>query len=238
MNKRRYVLILIIILSFFVGSCTSGEKEKRFEGIKIVFFPGGTIDSPYSKVMYTGAKAAEKDLGPEVEYMWSDWNPDKMLLQFKEAIDKKPDAISIMGHPGEERLRPLIEEAIRKGIIVSSQDIALPGIEKDYIHKGFGFVGVETYNAGSNLARNILNSYQFKKGTRALVWGKRHSGQGQRALLSKGAIDVLEKADLVVDYLEIDNAMEGNLDIDHLRSLALKMNRDVVVSRHRAGTAD
>ncbi len=230
MFKRISRLRFLILICIIVVSCDSGEERKHFEGIKIVFFPGGTIESPYSKIMYNGARAAENDLGPKVEYMWSEWNPDKMLLQFKEAIDKNPDAICIMGHPGEERFRPLIEEAIRKGIIVSTQDISLPNIEKDYIQNGFGFVGVETYNAGSNLARNLIKTYSFRKGSRVLVWGKMQSGQGQRALLAKGAIDVMQKADLTVDYMEIDQSIESNLDLGYDKlNKYLKLHSDVKI---------
>ncbi|RME81109.1 MAG: hypothetical protein D6775_14450, partial [Caldilineae bacterium] len=77
-------------------------EEKWCSGVDIVFFPGGSPGGPFATVVYNGAVAAQKDLGPNVEYVWSDWNPEKMVKQFAEAVATKPDGIAIMGHPGDD----------------------------------------------------------------------------------------------------------------------------------------
>ena len=51
----------------------------------IVFFPGGSPGGPFATVVYNGAVAAAADLGANVEYVWSDWNPEKMVTHFVEA---------------------------------------------------------------------------------------------------------------------------------------------------------
>ena len=49
-----------------------------------------------------------------------------MVRQFKEAIARRPDGISLMGHPGEPALGRLIEEARAKGIIVTTANAFEP----------------------------------------------------------------------------------------------------------------
>ena len=54
----------------------------------------------------------------------------------------------MMGHPGVAAYAPLVDEAISKGIIVTSQNTTLPEIEDKYKAKGFGYVGQELYPLG------------------------------------------------------------------------------------------
>ncbi len=51
-------------------------------GTKIVFFPGGAAGGGFETVVYNGALAAAADTGADVEYVWSDWDPAKMITQF------------------------------------------------------------------------------------------------------------------------------------------------------------
>ncbi|HEY7009652.1 MAG TPA: substrate-binding domain-containing protein, partial [Jatrophihabitantaceae bacterium] len=81
------------------------------KGTKIVFFPGGTAGGGFETVVYNGAKAAAAALGPSVTYQWSDWDPNKMITQFQQAMATKPDGIAIMGHPGDSAFDPLISQA-------------------------------------------------------------------------------------------------------------------------------
>ena len=76
--------------------------------------------------VYNGAKQAELDLGCKVDYVWSDWDPQKMIQQFREVVATRPDGIAVMGHPGDEAFDPLIIDAESKGIIVTSQNTELP----------------------------------------------------------------------------------------------------------------
>lgn len=174
---------------------------KHFEGIRIRFSCGGPPGCPFATVVYNGALAAEKDLGPEVECYWSDWSPEKMVKDFKDAIAAKPDGICIMGHPGQDALEPLVDKAFERGIIVTSQNVDLPRIEEKYKEKGFGYVGQELYESGYRLGKAAVERGGLKPGDRALVYGL--LAEEIRGLRSKGAIDALEEAGLTVDYLEI-----------------------------------
>jgi simple sugar transport system substrate-binding protein len=183
---------------------TPAEGAKWCSGVRIVFFPGGPAGGVFAVNVYNGARQAEMDLGPKVDYVWSDWDPQKMIQQFREAVATKPDGIAIMGHPGDEAFDPLIDDAIAKGIIVTSQNTDLPKAEAKYKGKGFGYVGQELYPTGYALAKEAVKRFGLKAGDRAMVWGL--LSQPTRGLRTKGVIDALKEEGLVVDYIEIDAA--------------------------------
>jgi len=202
---------MIAVFSFVGCKAAAGEEAlagKHFEGVTIWFFPGGPEGGPFASVVYNGAKAAEEDLGPTVTYVWSDWDPEKMISQFKEAIAAAPDGICIMGHPGEVAFAPLVDEAESKGIIVTSQNTELPSIQAKYGANGFGYVGASNYSAGVSLARQSVLEFGLAKGDKALVWGL--LAQETRGLRTQGCIDALEEAGLTVDYLEISDEINSD----------------------------
>ena len=181
---------------------------KTCEGVKIVFFPGGPPGCPFGTVVYNGAVAAAADLGADVEYMFSDWNTEKMIAQFKEAAATKPDGIAIMGHPGDDAFEALVDDAEAKGIIVTSQNTTLPRIEAKYKGVGFGYVGQELYASGYMLGQEAIRRTGLGKGDRAMVWGL--LSEPTRGLRTKGVIDALEEAGMTVDYIEIDKATDAD----------------------------
>jgi simple sugar transport system substrate-binding protein len=151
---------------------------------------------------------AASDLGADVEYVWSDWDPQKMIQQFSEAVATNPDGIAIMGHPGEDAFAPLVDEAEEKGIIVTSQNTDLPSIEAKFAGAGFGYVGQELYATGYNLGVETIKRAGLGEGDRAMVWGL--LSQPTRGLRTQGVIDAFEEAGLTVDYLEIDSATNAD----------------------------
>jgi simple sugar transport system substrate-binding protein len=80
--------------------------------VDIIFFPGGPPGGPFASVVYNGAVQAAADLGANVDYMWSNWDPELMITQFAEAVATSPDGIAIMGHPGVEAFEPLVDDAV------------------------------------------------------------------------------------------------------------------------------
>ena len=209
--KRKIFTILLAALMVLGVASISLAADKHFEGIRIVFFPGGSPGGPFAGVVYRGALAAEKDLGCKVEYVWSDWNPDKMIAQFKDAVARRPDAICIMGHPGVVAFAPLVDEARRKGIIVTSGNTGLPAIEEKYKADGFGYVGQELYPSGVNLAKSAAQRAGLKRGDRAMVWGL--IAQETRGLRSKGCVDALEEMGIKVDYIEISDSINADASL-------------------------
>lgn len=218
MNKRIIVFFILAILFLGLFNCKQGKqgteitkKDSPFKDVNIIFFPGGSEDCPFASVVFKGAKEAEQLMGCNVNYLWSDWLTDKMLAQFKDAISKNPDGIAIMGHPGEVAFKPLIEEALNKGILVTSQNTTLPNIENTYKDKGFGYVGQELYASGITIANSAAKRAGLSKGDRAMVWGL--LSQETRGLRTKGCIDALENIGIIVDYIEISDAVNSDASV-------------------------
>jgi simple sugar transport system substrate-binding protein len=213
-------------------------EDKWCSGTKIVFFPGGPPGGPFATVVYNGAVAAAADLGADVEYVWSDWNPEKMVTQFAEAAATKPDGIAIMGHPGDDAFSAVVADAEAQGIIVTSQNTTLPQLESEYKSSGFGYVGQELYTAGYNLGKEAVKRFGLGDGDKAMVWGLlAQAGRGQR---TQGVIDALEEAGMTVDYLEIDDATNADATAGIPTFVAyVSANPDVklVVTDHGALTA-
>lgn len=181
---------------------------KWCSGTDIVFFPGGAPGGSFETVVYDGALAAAADTGADVQYVWSDWNPEKMITQFSEAVATNPDGIAVMGHPGNEAFAPLVDEAESKGILVTSMNVQLPGLQTKYGANGFGYVGAINYSAGFALGRESVARAGLVAGDKAFVWGLvAQAGRGER---TQGIIDALEEAGVVVVYQEIDDATNAD----------------------------
>ena len=177
-------------------------------GTKIVFFPGGTPGGGFEQVVYNGALQAAKDTGADVQYVWSDWDPAKMIAQFQQAAATKPDGIAIMGHPGDTAFDPLIDDAESQGIIITSMNTQLPLAQAKYSANGFGYAGAILYSAGYSLGQEAVKESGLKAGDTAFLWGLlSQAGRGQR---TQGVKDALEKAGLKVVYQEIDDATNAN----------------------------
>jgi simple sugar transport system substrate-binding protein len=242
--RKRYAVISISLILFFcltyfgVNIQNAAAAGKHFEDIRIVFFPGGSEGGSFASVVYRGAKAAEEDLGCKVEYVWSGWLPDRMVAQFKDAIARRPDGIAVMGHPGVAAYAPLVDEAVSKGILVTSQNTTLPAIEDKYKAQGFGYVGQELYPSGALLAKGAAQRAGLKKGDRAMVWGL--LGQETRGLRTKGAVDALEEMGVKVDYIEISDAINSDASLGTpVASSYIATHPDVklIITDHGALTA-
>ncbi len=185
------------------------DGGKWCAGTDIVFFPGGSgPDAPFSTIVYSGAVAAANDLGANVEYMWSDWDTEKMVAQFSEAASKDPDGIAIMGHPGDDAFSAVVDDAREDGIIVTSQNTTLPKLESIYKVDGFGYVGAENYSAGYALGSEAIQRFDLQSGDRVLVWGL--LSQAVRGERTQGIIDAFQEIDMVIDYIDIDDATNAD----------------------------
>jgi simple sugar transport system substrate-binding protein len=208
-------VLVASVAAMFLGSTGSGTAAtdtslagKWCAGKKIVFFPGGPPGGVFAVNVYNGAKQAQADLGANVQYVWSNWDPQTMVSQFKAAIATNPTGIAVMGHPGDKALKPWVDQAEKKGIIVTSQNTELPTLQKKYAAKGFGYVGQNLYNSGYLLGTSAVAQLHLKKGDRAMVWGL--LSQPTRGLRTKGVIDALKKLGLKVDYIEISSAVNAD----------------------------
>lgn len=175
---------------------------------KIVFFPGGSPGGPFATVVYKGALAAAVDTGADVQYVWSDWNPENMITQFSEAVATGPDGIAVMGHPGDDAFAPLVDDAEAQGIVVTSMNTQLAALQAKYSSAGFGYVGAILYDAGYALGSEFIARFDLGAGDKAFVWGLlAQAGRGER---TQGVVDALEDAGMEVVYLEIDDATNAD----------------------------
>jgi simple sugar transport system substrate-binding protein len=216
MHLQRRLLALVAGVLLVVSACNTssspspaasagaGASGQFCAGMKITFFPGGTPGGGFETVVYNGAKAAQAAFGPDVTYQWSDWDPNKMITQFQQAVATKPDGIAVMGHPGDDAFLPLIQDAEKAGILVTVMNTELKKAEAQYGANGMGYVGAVLHDAGASLANEAIKRGSLKSGDEVMVWGlKAQPGRGERTL---GITDALTAAGMTVDYYEIDDA--------------------------------
>ncbi len=190
---------LALLACTTAGAASSLPQSGK--GMTIYFDVGGAVGESYATVVQNGAAQAAADMGVNVKFVYSDWNPQTMLENFKKSMAAKPDGIVIMGHPGDDAYAKLVDEAESKGIIVTATDTELPKLQATYQSKGFGYSGVDNKSRGVALASEALRRFKFAKGDEALVWGLK--SQPTRGLSTVGIIETLEKAGLKVSYMEI-----------------------------------
>jgi simple sugar transport system substrate-binding protein len=235
MSKKFAALFLaLIILSTLLLGCatpttteeaaTTGEGAatpagKMCEGVKIRFFAGGDEGDAFASIVLRGAKAAEADLGADVEYVFSGWAVEKMISQLREAIAAKPDGIAFMGHAGDDAVMPLAEEAAKAGIAMMYQNVDVPKVRAKY---GGGYVGAQLTPQGYALGTEAIRQFGLKEGDHALVLGA--WGDPGRFLREEGTAQAFEDAGLVVTRLKSppEWASDPNLGTGEITAAILK----------------
>ena len=206
MMKRLAGVVALVALT---ATMAFAEMEPSGKGMKVWFDGGGSAGEPYTTIVVNGAKQAAADLGVDLTVVYSDWNAEKMLENFKNGLAARPTGFVVMGHPGDDAFEPFIDEAFSQGMIVTAVDTELPRLQAKYQPQGFGYIGPDGWRQGEELAREILRRKAFKAGDKAFVWGlKRLESRGRRA---RALLQVFEEAGLEVDYLEISD--EVNKDV-------------------------
>ncbi|CAG35106.1 sugar ABC transporter substrate-binding protein [Desulfotalea psychrophila] len=235
-KKWSLALTLLVLLSTNVFAADALKQSGK--GIKIWFDTGGPVGGSYNTVVQNGAQQAATDLGCEIEFMYSNWSPQKMIENLKKAIAAGPDGVVVMGHPGDDAYAPLIKEAEEKGIIITSADTELPKLMAQYQAAGFGYAGVSNYGRGKALASEAINRFALKKGDRALVWGLQ--SRPTRGLSSRAIIETLQAAGIEVDYMEISSEIDKDASLGTsviAAYLSSNPDCDIVFTDHGALTA-
>lgn len=167
----------------------------------VYFDAGGSAGDNFGTVISNGAKAAANDLGVDLKVYYSDWDPNKMVENFKTYSATMPDGMVIMGHPGDDLYKPLVDKAVKNGIVVTSIDTPLKKTQENNAVSGFGYAGSDNYSAGLSMANEAIRFFDLKKGDKVMIWGL--LSQPTRGLRAKAMIEVLENAGMKVDYIEI-----------------------------------
>ena len=89
-SKLVSVMLLLVVVFMLVMPTLAQDpdldRQGWCEGVKIRFFAGGREGDAFASIVYRGALAAERDLGADVEYVFSDWQQDVMTQQLREAV--------------------------------------------------------------------------------------------------------------------------------------------------------
>lgn len=200
---------LLALSAFATTAQATDPTAKWCEGVKIAAFPGGPQGGVFANNVYNGFRQAELDLGPEVTYYFSDWDPNKMLTQIKQAVATKVDGIATYGFGGEPATAPLVDKAYAQGTVFTSLNTSLPESEAKYASQGFGYVGAPNYSAGFALASEAAKRSGLAEGDSVFVWGLKAQG-GDRGQRTVGVIDAFEKVGAKVIYQEIDAATNAD----------------------------
>jgi simple sugar transport system substrate-binding protein len=213
---------------------------KWCSGVKIAAFPGGPQGGVFANNVYNGFKQAELDLGPSVTYYFSDWDPNKMLTQIKQALATKVDGIATYGFGGDDATDPLVEQAFAQGTIFTTLNTSLPKAQPKFAARGLGYVGAPNYSAGFALAAEAAKRANLKKGDKVFVWGLKGQG-GDRGQRTVGVTDAFEKAGATVLYQEIDSATNAEPNAGTATFVGvIKKNPDIkiVVTDHGGLTSN
>jgi simple sugar transport system substrate-binding protein len=234
MRRKKYFLIFIaVVLVIGFTAFDLFAQKKPGEGILIYAQMGGTSGDPSTLPRENGARAAAEFWGCKVRYQYSAWQPDVMIAQFKEAVAANPDGIVIMGHPGVESFRPFVEDAIKRGIIVTTDNTPLTELEDKYKANGFGYVGMDLFESGYLLAKSLADYANLRRGDKVFLYGL--MAQPERGKMERGSKKAWEDLGLRVDYIEITP------DVDRDATLAipvitgyLSANRDckAIIASH------
>ncbi len=185
-----------------VALCTttaSAQVQGWCAGKNIVVFSGGPSGGTFNSIIDKGALQAAQDSGASVQILYSDWNFEQMVTQFRDMIGQKPDGIAMMGHPGDAALMPLAEQADAAGIKVMYMNVDVPEVRAKF---GSGFVGASLYAQGKALAAETLRlaGDTLKSGDHAIVLSRWEAEA--RAKRELGLVEGLEAAGIVVTKLQ------------------------------------
>jgi simple sugar transport system substrate-binding protein len=172
------------------------EAEGWCSGVTIRFFAGGAEGDAFASIVYRGARQAEIDLGPTVDYVWSGWNTETMLAQLRDAIAAGPDGIAFMGHAGDDAVLPLAAEAADAGILMMYQNVDVPQVRATY---SGGYVGAILEPQGRALGQEALRTLDLEPGDRAIVLGP--YGQPGRFIREEAVAAALEDGGLIVERI-------------------------------------
>ncbi len=166
-------------------------------GVRLRFFAGGTEGDAFASIVFNGAKQAETDLGVSVDYVFSGWDVAKMTDQLRQAIAAQPDGIAMMGHPGDDALLPLAQQAHDAGILMMYQNADLPKVRAAY---GGGYIGADQTPQGMALGNQAIKQFNLQAGDKVIVFGA--WGDPGRFFREEGTATAFEQAGLVVDRIK------------------------------------
>ncbi len=205
MNRRRLSLKFLIVLLIFtlmlplVTTVIAQENigDQWCSDVHIRFFVGGAEGDAFASIVLRGAQAAQADLGPTVDYIFSGWDRERMTQQLREAVAAQPDGIAMMGHPGDDAIMAIAEEAYNAGILMMYQNVDVPRVRAAF---GGGYVGADLYPQGRALGDEAIRQFGLQSGETAIIIGP--FADPNRGLRERGTADVFEELGMNVVRIE------------------------------------
>ncbi|HUA77104.1 MAG TPA: substrate-binding domain-containing protein [Acetobacteraceae bacterium] len=182
--------------------------QKLGSGLTMYFQMGGSPGDGATLPREIGAKAAADLFGVKIVEQFSNWAPETMISQFRQAMAASPDCIEIMGHPGDAAFAPLVDQAEKAGIMVTAGNVPLTQIESKYRQNGFGYAGTFLFQGGEETAQAMVAEGHLKPGDEALEYGL--FSEGARGQSDRGLAYGLTKAGLKVDELTISPQVDAD----------------------------
>jgi simple sugar transport system substrate-binding protein len=235
-RRLRTALLMLTVIASLLFVLSAGPPPRQVlaqeeggwcEGVHIRFFVGGAEGDAFASIVLRGAQQADADLGPTVDYIFSGWDVDVMIQQFREAVAAQPDGIAMMGHAGDTALMPISEEAYEAGIAMMYQNVDVPKVRAKF---GGGYVGAQLYEQGRALGDEALRQFDLQEGDQVLVFGAwEEEGRVWREL---GTADVFEEAgmDVIKIVGEPEWTTDPNLQIPTLTAAILANDIKLMVS--------
>jgi len=174
-------------------------RDKWCKDVKIRFFVGGAEGDAFGTIVYNGAKQAAADTGAQVDYVFSGWAVEKMVQQLREAVAAKPNGIAMMGHPGDDSIMPLAQQATKDGIKMMYQNVPVPKVVAAF---GGGYVGAQQEAQGRALGAEAAKLSGLKKGDTAIMIGP--FDNQNRGARERGTVAALEEAGIKVVKINSD----------------------------------
>ena len=224
--RRSAVAAAAVGLVAAIGTLPAQALDQNWcKDVHIRFFVGGAEGDAFGTIVYNGAKQAEADLGPKIDYIFSQWDVEKMVQQLREAVAVKPQGIAMMGHPGDAAIMPLAEQAHKDGIKMMYQNVPVPQVVAKF---GGGYVGAQQEQQGRALGAEAFKLAGLKSGDKAIMIGPfENENRGAR---ERGTVAALEEAGVTVIKLSSppsgEWASDPNLAIPVITA-ALLNNPDV-----------
>jgi len=200
MLKRNLFLGTAVLVMAMVGASAANSaalRDKFCKDVHLRFFVGGAEGDAFGTIVYNGAKQAQNDTGAQVDFVFSGWSSEKMVQQLREAVGAKPQGIAMMGHPGDDAIMPLAEDASKAGIKMMYQNVPVPKVVDKF---GGGYVGAQQEPQGHALGVQAVKMAGLKSGDTAIVLS--HWADENRSVRELGTVKALEEAGVKVVKLE------------------------------------
>jgi simple sugar transport system substrate-binding protein len=206
---KRFCIVMVVVLAATLA-LTAGQMATAQDKLVVYMQMGGTAGDGTTLARTNGAKDAAAALGVELHEQYSSWDAPTMIDQFNEAMAADPDGIAIMGHPGEDAFTALVDEAIARGIIITSGNNSLPNLQAKYQSVGFGYAGADLWTGGYMTGKAMVAA-GLQEGDHALVYDIWH--QELRSRSPQGIKDALEEAGVIVDTLDVTQEVDSDTSL-------------------------